>query len=43
MGEGIQKNREKLKGQKFFCFEIWDIDNQRYLTIDEEKKFLMNY
>lgn len=40
MGEGIQKNREKLKGQKFFCFEIWDIDNQRYLTRDEREEIL---
>jgi len=40
IGEGIQKNRENIKGQKFFCFEIWDIDKQRYLVKSERLKIL---
>lgn len=31
IGEGIQKNPEKLKGQDFYLFDIWLIDSQRYL------------
>lgn len=31
IGEGIQCNHEKIKGQKFYLFDIWDIDNQKYL------------
>ena len=31
MGPGIQGNREKLPRQQFYCFDVWDIDNQRYL------------
>lgn len=40
MGEGIQGNREKLKGHHFFCYEIWDIDKQRYLTRKERNEIL---
>lgn len=42
MGEGIQGNREKIKGQEFFCYNIWDIDKQRFLTKDERKEILIN-
>lgn len=38
MGEGIQGNREKLIGQKFFAFDIWDIDQRRYLTPKEREQ-----
>ena len=31
VGEGIQSNPEKLKGQEFFLFDIFDIDTQSYL------------
>lgn len=31
MGEGIQGNKEKLRGHKFFLFNIWHIDRQEYL------------
>ena len=31
IGEGIQKNKYKLKGQKFRLFNIFDIDNYEYL------------
>jgi len=31
MGPGIQGNREKLSQYRFFVFDIWDIDAQKYL------------
>lgn len=31
IGEGIQKNQEKIKGQKFFIFDVFDIDAGCYL------------
>lgn len=31
IGEGIQGNSYKLTGRKFYCFDIYDIDNQCYL------------
>jgi RNA ligase (TIGR02306 family) len=31
IGEGIQGNSYKLIGRQLFCFDIWDIDNQKYL------------
>ncbi len=40
MGEGIQGNREKFVGQSFFIFDIWDIDQRRYLTSEERIKLL---
>lgn len=30
-GPGIQKNRYRLSEHKFFVYDIWDIDYQRYL------------
>ena len=35
IGEGIQKNQEKIKGQMFYVFDIYDIDAGRYLNADE--------
>ena len=35
MGEGIQGNREKLSEHSIFVFDIFDIDEQRYLNPDE--------
>lgn len=35
VGEGIQGNSYKLQGRQFFCFDIWDIDQQRYLLPTE--------
>jgi RNA ligase (TIGR02306 family) len=35
IGEGIQGNPENLKGQQFYIFDIFDIDNQRYLKPHE--------
>jgi len=38
VGEGIQGNSYKLTGRQFFCFDIWDIDNQKYLLPEERQK-----
>lgn len=32
MGEGIQGNKEKIKGIQIYVFDIWDIDRQAYLS-----------
>ena len=40
-GEGIQGNPEKIKGQDFAVFDIWDIEAGRYLT-SEERRVVMN-
>lgn len=40
MGMGIQGNREKLNKHQFFCYEIWDIDKQRYLVKKEREEIL---
>ncbi|SOK58985.1 Phage protein [Yersinia phage fHe-Yen9-03] len=31
MGAGIQGNRENLEEHTFYCFRIWDIDEQQFL------------
>jgi RNA ligase (TIGR02306 family) len=35
MGPGVQDNRERLPEHEFFLFDVWDIDEQRYLTPTE--------
>lgn len=35
IGEGIQKNPYRIKGQRFCLFDIWDINKKRYMTYDE--------
>lgn len=40
IGEGIQGNPEKIKGQDFYVFDIWDIDQHRYLTSFERHSLL---
>lgn len=32
VGEGINKNPEKIGGQKFYLFNVWDIEKRRYMT-----------
>jgi RNA ligase (TIGR02306 family) len=32
IGSGIQKNNECLKTQEFYCFDIWDINEQCYMS-----------
>jgi RNA ligase (TIGR02306 family) len=39
IGERIQCNHEGFKGQHFYLFDIWDIDNQKYFTPLEKQKF----
>ena len=40
IGEGIQGNPYKQKGQEFFLFDIYDIDTGKYLTPAERKAFV---
>jgi RNA ligase (TIGR02306 family) len=37
IGEGIQGNNEKLKGQEFFLFNVFDIATQCYLSPEERQ------
>jgi RNA ligase (TIGR02306 family) len=37
IGEGIQKNPEKIKGQDFYLFDIWDINQRRYYSPEERR------
>ena len=39
-GEGIQKNKYKIKGQNIRFFNVFDINDQRYLNFDEFVKFI---
>jgi RNA ligase (TIGR02306 family) len=39
IGEGIQGNPYKIKGQEFYLFNIWNIDEQRYLNAIERTLF----
>ena len=38
VGEGIQGNSYKLTGRQFFCFDIWDINDQKYLLPNERQE-----
>ena len=40
MGEGIQGNREKISGHEFFIFDVYNIDDSRYLLPNERYDFL---
>ena len=40
IGEGIQGNPYKQKGQEFFLFDIYDIDTSKYFTPAERKAFV---
>jgi RNA ligase (TIGR02306 family) len=43
MGPGVQENREKLDELNFFLFDIWNIDEQRYLLPKEKWDLLDKY
>lgn len=43
VGPGIQGNKYKLKEHKFFVFDIWDIDFQKYLSPEARFKFCQKY
>lgn len=38
-GPGIQKNRLSLKTNQFFVFDVYDIDNKRYLNYPDQVSF----
>ena len=40
IGNGIQGNKYKFTGQKFYVFDIYDIDQKRYMTPTERKAFV---
>ncbi len=40
MGEGIQSNKLKLRGQHVFFFNAFDIDKHEYLVFDEFEKLI---
>jgi hypothetical protein len=42
MGPGIQGNRENLTAPAFYLFDIWDIDNQTYVT-PEQRDYMCEY
>lgn len=42
MGPGVQGNREGFAEHRFYVFDIWDIDEQRYLGSSERVLFLMD-
>jgi len=42
-GEGVQDNRDKLKGQDLFVFDVWDIDEQRHMTSMERADYLTGF
>lgn len=39
IGEGIQDNHEKIEGQQFYLFDIWDIDKQKYFLPRQRHEF----
>ena len=43
IGEGIQGNPYKMKGQDFFLFDIYDIDANKYLTPAKRLVFVEQY
>jgi RNA ligase (TIGR02306 family) len=40
IGEGIQQNKEKISGQFFFIYDVYDIDQRKYLTSGERYSLL---
>lgn len=43
IGEGIQKNPEKLKGQDFYLFDIWCINERRYYSPNDRREIHKQY
>lgn len=45
IGEGIQGNPERIKGQGFYLFDVWDIDNNCYYKPKERDGYFnrMNF
>lgn len=40
IGEGIQGNPYKISGREIYIFDVYDIDNKRYLSPEERLDFL---
>ena len=40
VGEGINKNPLKIKGQEWHLFDVYDIDRKRYMTPKERREFI---
>jgi RNA ligase (TIGR02306 family) len=43
MGPGIQGNRENFSDFRLFIFDVWDIDQQRYMSPMERYEFLAKH
>ena len=42
VGEGIQGNRYKLRGQKWFVFDVYDVEANRYLSYVDRLKVIVD-
>jgi len=43
IGEGIQGNPYKIRGQEFYLFDVYDIDRSCYFTPDERKALVQEH
>ena len=43
VGEGVQGNKYKLKGIYLYLFNVYDIDEQHYYTLEEKRDFCTKY
>ena len=43
IGEGIQGNPYKIRGQEFYLFDVYDIDRSCYFTPDERKSLALEH
>ena len=43
IGEGVQKNPEKIRGQDFYLFDIWNINERHYYRPEERRNILKEY
>lgn len=42
-GEGIQGNRYNIKGHRWFIFDIFDVDMQRYVSWEERQAIISDF
>jgi len=40
IGESIQSNKYKITGQDWYVFDVWDLNNSRYMTPTERRETL---
>lgn len=43
MGPGVQHNREGLLDLDLYVFDVYDIDQQKYMSVADRRYFLMTY